>query len=210
MTIVEAVRARHRRRGHPSGRARRRCARSCWRPARHRGIHSGPCRLKGNALVVGGLRRGSEGWDGGGRHLRGRSRAVLATPGHRSGRSGPPESPGSCPTRQVRPHRCRGGGSGHLGGKVGATQINGRRCGGHSRVLVIAKRSARQARSKALTQMRHLSFTAPDELRCRLKGLTDSRLGHRGSIASAGAFRRPGHCRDEGFDLEPGPPSPVP
>jgi transposase len=40
------------------------------------------------------------------------------------------------------------------------------------RVLVIAKRSARQARVKALTQMRHLIITAPDQLRCRLKGLT--------------------------------------
>src|SRR5664279_5445286 len=39
------------------------------------------------------------------------------------------------------------------------------------RVLVVAKRSARQARSKALTQMRHLGYTAPDQLRCQLKGL---------------------------------------
>ncbi len=40
------------------------------------------------------------------------------------------------------------------------------------RVLVVAKRSARQARVKALIQMRHLGFTAPDQLRCRLKGLS--------------------------------------
>jgi transposase len=40
------------------------------------------------------------------------------------------------------------------------------------RVLVVAKRSARQARVKALTQMRHLIITAPDQLRSRLKGLT--------------------------------------
>ena len=40
------------------------------------------------------------------------------------------------------------------------------------RVLVVAKRSARQARTKALIQMRHLGFSAPEELRCRLKGLT--------------------------------------
>jgi transposase len=44
------------------------------------------------------------------------------------------------------------------------------------RVLVVAKRSARQARIKALTQMRHLVITAPDQLRCRLKGLTVSVL----------------------------------
>ncbi|HEV3311397.1 MAG TPA: IS110 family transposase [Chloroflexota bacterium] len=40
------------------------------------------------------------------------------------------------------------------------------------RVLVVAKRSARGARIKALTQMRHLVITAPDRLRSRLKGLT--------------------------------------
>jgi transposase len=39
------------------------------------------------------------------------------------------------------------------------------------RVLVVAKRSARQARSKAIVQMRHLTITAPDELRSRLQGL---------------------------------------
>ena len=40
------------------------------------------------------------------------------------------------------------------------------------RVLVVAKRSARQARVKALTQMRHLGYSAPEQLRCRLKGLS--------------------------------------
>ncbi len=44
------------------------------------------------------------------------------------------------------------------------------------RVLVVAKRSARAARVKALTQMRHLVITAPDQLRCRLKGLTVAAL----------------------------------
>jgi transposase len=37
---------------------------------------------------------------------------------------------------------------------------------------VVAKRSARQARVKALTQMRHLVVSAPDQLRTRLKGLS--------------------------------------
>ena len=40
------------------------------------------------------------------------------------------------------------------------------------RVLLVAKRSARQARVKALIQMRHLGFSAPEQLRCRLKGLS--------------------------------------
>jgi transposase len=44
------------------------------------------------------------------------------------------------------------------------------------RVLVVAKRSARQARAKALTQMRHLVITAPDQLRRRLHGLTVAAL----------------------------------
>ena len=44
------------------------------------------------------------------------------------------------------------------------------------RVLVVAKRSARQARVKAIVQMRHLGFTAPDQLHSRLKGLTVTAL----------------------------------
>ncbi len=44
------------------------------------------------------------------------------------------------------------------------------------RVLVVAKRSARQARVKAVVQMRHLVVTAPDQLRGRLKGLTVAAL----------------------------------
>ncbi len=39
------------------------------------------------------------------------------------------------------------------------------------RVLVVAKRSARGARVKALTQMRQLTFSAPDQVQGRLKGL---------------------------------------
>jgi transposase len=39
------------------------------------------------------------------------------------------------------------------------------------RVLVVAERSARGAHIKALTQMRQLTFSAPDQLQSRLKGL---------------------------------------
>ena len=39
------------------------------------------------------------------------------------------------------------------------------------RVLVVAKRSTRGARIKALGQMRQLTFSAPDQLQSRLKGL---------------------------------------
>jgi len=44
------------------------------------------------------------------------------------------------------------------------------------RVLVVAKRSARQARVKAIVQMRHLVITAPDQLHSRLKGLSVTAL----------------------------------
>jgi transposase len=39
------------------------------------------------------------------------------------------------------------------------------------RVLLVAKRSARDVRIKYLNQIRHLGFTAPDELRERLRGV---------------------------------------
>jgi transposase len=40
------------------------------------------------------------------------------------------------------------------------------------RVLVVAKRSARDARIRAINQMRHLSYTGPDQLASRFKGLS--------------------------------------
>ena len=58
------------------------------------------------------------------------------------------------------------------------------------RVLVVAKRSARQARTKALVQMRHLGFSAPDELQGRLNGLSVS------ALVDQGAKLRPGRSAD--------------
>jgi transposase len=56
------------------------------------------------------------------------------------------------------------------------------------RVLVVAKRSARSTKIKSLNQIRHLTFTAPDELRQRLKGCSRHHLA-----AEAAALRpRPG------------------
>ena len=54
------------------------------------------------------------------------------------------------------------------------------------RVLLVAKRSARQARGKAIMQMRHLGFTAPDQLRCQLKGLSVSALVTEGTKLGPG------------------------
>jgi hypothetical protein len=42
---------------------------------------------------------------------------------------------------------------------------------------VVAKRSARSTRIKSLNHIRHLGFTAPDELRDRLRGVSRDRLG---------------------------------
>ncbi len=44
------------------------------------------------------------------------------------------------------------------------------------RALLVAKRSARTARTSALIQMRELIVTAPDQLRSRLRGLSISAL----------------------------------
>jgi transposase len=53
------------------------------------------------------------------------------------------------------------------------------------RVLLIAKRCARDTRIKCLNQIRHLGFTAPDELRERLRGVP------RGRLAGTAAALRP-------------------
>jgi transposase len=52
------------------------------------------------------------------------------------------------------------------------------------RALVVAKRSARSVRIKTMNQIRHLGFTAPEELRERLAGVSRKDLA-----ATAAAFR---------------------
>ena len=47
------------------------------------------------------------------------------------------------------------------------------------RALVVAKRSARATKIKSLNQIRHLSYTAPDQLRERLKGVSRQQLAAR-------------------------------
>ena len=47
------------------------------------------------------------------------------------------------------------------------------------RALVVAKRSARSAKIQALNQIRHLSFTAPEQLRQRLAGVSRHQLAAR-------------------------------
>ena len=66
--------------------------------------------------------------------------------------------------------------------------LSGRACGAAKtrdgnveaiRALVVAKRSARSVKIKTLNQIRHLSFTAPDQLRERLKGVSRQQLAAR-------------------------------
>ena len=57
-------------------------------------------------------------------------------------------------------------------------------------MLVVAKRSARQARVKALIQMRRLGYSAPEQLRCRLKGLSVP------ALVTEAAKLRPGRSPD--------------
>jgi transposase len=47
------------------------------------------------------------------------------------------------------------------------------------RALVVAKRSARSVKIKTLNQIRHLSYTAPDQLRERLKDVSRHHLAAR-------------------------------
>jgi transposase len=57
------------------------------------------------------------------------------------------------------------------------------------RALLIAKRSARDTRIMCMNQIRHLGFTAPDELRERLRGVSRRRLAYTaaGFRSTAGA-----------------------
>ena len=52
------------------------------------------------------------------------------------------------------------------------------------RVLLVAKRSAREGRLRAVHQMRQISYTAPEQLRSRLKGLSTEDL-----VAETAAMR---------------------
>src|SRR6266702_4091509 len=77
--------------------------------------------------------------------------------------------------------------------------LSGRACGAAKsrdgnveaiRALVVARRSARSAKIQALNQIRHLSFTAPEELRQRLAGVS------RQQLAAKAAALRPGSMRE--------------
>ena len=73
------------------------------------------------------------------------------------------------------------------------------------RVLVVAKRSARQARVKALTQMRQLAFTAPDQLKPH-QGSARPAVHCRSQGTATDTVNRSGHGGHEGVALLAGPP----
>ena len=72
-----------------------------------------------------------------------------------------------------------------LGGRCRAVAKTGDGAMEAMRALLVAKRSGRQARVRSLNQIRHLSFTAPDDLRARLQPLSTRQL------AAAAARLRP-------------------
>jgi transposase len=65
---------------------------------------------------------------------------------------------------------------GALSGRVGGLAKTGTGNVEALRVLLVAKRSARSMRTSAVVRLRHLMFTAPDELRQRLAGLSVNAL----------------------------------
>ena len=65
------------------------------------------------------------------------------------------------------------------------------------RVLLIAKRSARDTRIKCLNQIRHLGFTGPDELRERLRDVSRPQLARTAAGAATHGGLGSGRVRDE-------------
>jgi len=79
-----------------------------------------------------------------------------------------------------------------LGGRCRAVAKTGDGSMEAMRALLVAKRSGRDARVRSLNQIRHLSFTAPDDLRARLQPLrtyqlaaTTARLRPSGDVVSS-------------------------
>ena len=206
MTIVEAA-PDHRWRRYPPRHPCRRGARSARSPRRHRGLQR---RAAGYKALFAWLEDFGEVTGSGSKAppLWHRVGAVPAAHGCRGRRGEPSEPPVPSP-REVRSPRChrgrpgchRGRASGSAKSKDGPVEA--------IRVLVIAKRSARQARVKAIAQMRHLGFTAPEQLHCRLKGMTVTAL-----VAECAGLRpsarRSGDRSHQGVAVVVGPSRPGP
>lgn len=91
--------------------------------------------------------------------------------------------------------------------------LSGRACGAAKsrdgnveaiRVLVVAKRSARSTKIQTLNQIRHLSFTAPEQLRQRLAGVSRQQLAAKAAALRHPRRRGPGDARDQDGAADPG------
>src|SRR5215472_13406402 len=134
---------------------------SCWAGCRGLGRWPGPG-VEGTGSYGAGLAR------------------FLRASGGGGGRGGPARPAGPPPVGEVRSAGCRRGGPGGdvwpgSGGAAKSRDGNVEAI----RALVVAKRSARAAKIQALNQIRHLSFTAPEQLRQRLAGVSRHHLAAR-------------------------------
>ena len=77
------------------------------------------------------------------------------------------------------------------------------------RALMVAKRSARSTKVKALNQIRHLGFTAPEEIRRSLQGVAREHIAKQ-AAARGRRPRRPGRLRHQDGATQPGPTGPGP
>ena len=72
------------------------------------------------------------------------------------------------------------------------------------RALLVARRSGRNVRIKYLNQIRHLGFTAPDELRERLRDVPADQLARTAAALRPTAGQRHRRVRDETRDRDAG------
>ena len=155
---------------------------ACWASSRSRRRRPGYAELHGWLAGFGAVDRvGVEGTGAYGaglaRHLRGRGVVVIEV------------------DRPNRQERRRNGKSDELDAiEAARAALSGRASGIAKsadgdveaiRALLVARRSGRNVRIKYLNQIRHLGFTAPDELRERLRDVHRDQLGaHRGGVAT--------------------------
>jgi len=79
------------------------------------------------------------------------------------------------------------------------------------RALLVARRSARSSRIKAMTQIRHLGFCGPDELREHLDGVSAIMLGRTAAgVRPRRGLSESGDARHRHLDPDPRPPGRVP
>ena len=78
------------------------------------------------------------------------------------------------------------------------------------RALMVAKRSARSTKVKALNQIRHLGFTAPEEIRRSLQGVSRELIAKQAAALRPSRPRRPGRLRHQDGATQPGPTGPGP